>query len=155
MATSADQHKFLIEKAADQSITNSTTLTNDATLLFAIAANEVWRFTISAPFNVAGATSGFKMSVNGPTAPTNLRWTAFAINGVAVATLAALSANAFATALGFVVANAGDHILEVSGTVENGANAGNVTLQFAQNTLDAVNSVTVRRGALLIAEKIG
>ena len=82
---SLEQRRFLIEKAADQSVVNSTTLTNDSVLLFPIDALEVWSFTILVPFNVAGVASGFKMTVTGPAAPTSIRWTAFALNGVAVA----------------------------------------------------------------------
>lgn len=146
--------RYLVMKQADQSVTNNTTPQNDTDLLFALTnATDIWRFRLFVPFNVAGTTSGFKIAVTGTAAPTNLRYTVKAFNGVAVAVLAAQSFNAFASSFGFAVANAGDHFLEIDGMLESAA-GGSVQLQFAQNTTDAVNSVTVRRGAYLEANRL-
>lgn len=140
-------------KTADQSLNSSTTLTNDNDLLQAIAANEVWRFRFFVPFNLAGVASGFKFGVNGPTAPTNLRYSMKVVNGVGGTLVTAASKSAFASALAAALATSGDHFAEIEGAMENGANAGTLQLQFAQNTSDA-GAITVQRGAFLIAERL-
>jgi len=45
-------------------------------------------------------------------------------------------------------ANAGNHWLEIEGTVVNGVNAGFIDAQIAQNTSDAL-SLTVLRGGIM------
>lgn len=146
---------YYILKDADQSITNSTTLANDTQLTFPLTnTTDTWYFKFIIGFNLAGATSGYKFAITGPATPTNTRYSIKVFNGVAVGALSdSVGLGAFGTAAAVTLAVAGDHYAEIEGSVE-GNGAGSVTLQFAQNVLDAVNSITVKRGSVLIAYRI-
>lgn len=146
---------YFIAKDADQAVTNSTTLANDTQLTFALTnTTDRWWFRFHIGFNLAGTTSGYKFAITGPATPNNVRYRMCAFNGVTPGALSCSRASgAFADTMAVTLAVAGDHWAEIEGFVE-GNGAGSVTLQFAQNVLDAVNSITVKRGSFVQAQRI-
>lgn len=116
-------------------------------LLSPIAANQTQRLRWWVPFSV-GATGGVRAVITVPAGGTIFLSTIALYNTVAPAIVTATQAAsaAFTNAL----ANAGTHWIEVNATIVNGATAGNVDLEFAQNTSDAL-ALTILRGATLEA----
>lgn len=138
-------------KAADQSVASSTVLVDAVDLSLPLGANETWEFEFRIPFNLAGAVSGAKFSVAGPAAPANVRFVVHVYNGLGL--FAVFQLTAFGGSLAAAILEAGDFYVEVKGVVQNGPNAGNLKLQFAQNVSD-VNPITVRRDAVLKATPV-
>lgn len=108
-----------------------------------IAAGETKKIYWWVPFTV-GATGGIRLQVVVPAGGTLFNVTITLNNTVApLVTVAAQTASAaFTNAL----ANAGTHWVAVEAEIVNGATAGTVDLQIAQNTSDVL-SLTVLRGA--------
>lgn len=110
-----------------------------------IGANETQKLKIWIPITV-GATGGFQFQIVVPAAPTLVRSTTKIVNTVAPAIVTSIQAAS--VAVGNALANAGSHWVEVEAEVINGANAGNVDIQVAQNTTDVL-TLTVLKGASL------
>lgn len=112
---------------------------------FPIAANQKVKFRYWLKISV-GATGGVRALVAVPAGGTLYDLTIRLNNAVAPSvTIATLEASAaFTNAL----ANAGFHWLEIEGYVLNGATAGRLDLQIAQNTSDVL-TLTVLKGASL------
>jgi hypothetical protein len=139
-----------VRKSADETQNNvvnpTATLQNDDQLFFGIGANETWsfRFVVQATNN---ATPDIKFAVTAPTGAT-------CVVGLSEAENALSNANVgCGVSLGAVPATTSSDIFEVVGTVVNGATAGNVQLQWAQNTANAANTI-VRTGSYLNADRI-
>jgi len=133
------------KNSAAQQVAASTTLVAVTGLQVPIAANQTVKIRYVIPFSV-GATGGFKFFIDVPAAGTSFMAAYEAIDGVTaspgaqvalVQTAAANFANAWAVA--------GNHLMICEATIVNGANAGNVTLQFACNS--AANAIDVLNGA--------
>lgn len=141
-------HNKVVRKTADQSRTSSTTLVDDDDLLLAIGANEVWSFEFRI-FHVGHATPDIKFAITVPSGAT-LNWTANHIN-------------ASNTHVNSQQVTSGGSVHFVSATttrldvitviVENGATAGNIQFQFAQQASDG-NTVTIKQESCLIATKL-
>lgn len=135
-----------IVKAANTVFASDTALATVG-LSTAIAAGQTLKLRFWVPLSV-GASGGVRAQLVVPSGGTAFIATIKLFNtvspGLTTATQAASAA--FTNAL----ANAGTHWLEVEATVVNGATAGNVDLQFAQNTSDAA-ALTILRGASLQA----
>lgn len=128
----------------NQAFTSNVTLATVG-LIAAIAANQTIKIRAWIPFTV-GATGGFKCQLVVPAGSTAYNVTAELSNTVAPSTtLTALVATA---AIGAAVANAGTHWILVEGTIVNGATAGNIDLQCAQNSSDVL-TMTVLRGGVM------
>ena len=126
----------LIVKTADETVNGSATLQNDDELLFAVAANETWQFE-GVLFYTSGATPDIKITATGPSG-------AVGRFGV-VATSSNLSVEGRNDELGTgvtITSPAGNPgIVHFYGAIANGANAGNLTLQWAQGTSDASDTI--------------
>ena len=139
-----------VRKSADETQNNvvnpTAVLQNDDELFFAIGANETWsyRFVISAN---AAAAPDIKFAVIAPVGATCRSGVQDAEGATTIANLACGASS------GLVPGNTAEDVYEVTGTVVNGATAGNVTLQWAQNTVNAAN-VIVRQGSYLNANRI-
>jgi hypothetical protein len=127
--------------AADIVVTNSAVLVTTG-LTSPIAALEKQHLQLWVPFSV-GATGGIRAQLVVPAGGVVYELSGILHNTVAPSqTLFEQQASAvFTNAL----ANAGDHWLQIWATIVNGATAGNVDLQMAQNTADAL-SLTISRG---------
>lgn len=112
-----------------------------------IAASQKQHIRAWVPFSV-GATGGIRAILAVPAAGTLFRCSIKLFNTVAPSLTTALqtASAAFTNA----AANAGNHWVEVEADVQNGATAGNVDLQFAQNTSDVL-SLTILAGGWMEA----
>lgn len=122
-------------------VTSSTALVSTG-LTSPIAAGATQHLRFWVPFSV-GATGGLRAQLVVPAGGTVFLASVKLFNTVApsLTTAVQTASAAFTNA----AANAGNHWLEIEATIVNGATAGNVDLQMAQNTSDAL-SLTVLRG---------
>lgn len=137
----------LIVKEANESLINSTTLQDDDELLFAVAANEVWQFEGVLQVD-ASSSPDIKLTFTGPSGSVG-SYGCIAqdtSNNIVVGSTTLGNTTGIATA-------AQNKIVRYWGAIHNGANAGNLTLQWAQNTLDAGAQIHVRAGSYIKYQK--
>lgn len=122
-------------------VTNSAALVTTG-LTSPIAAGQTQKLRFWMPFTV-GATGGIRAQLVVPAGGTIFNTSIRLNNTVApsITTATQAASAVFTNAL----ANAGTHWLEVEATIVNGATAGNIDLQVAQNTADAL-TLTILRG---------
>jgi len=139
------------EKTADQTVTSSTALVSVTGLGSAIAANQRQKLVWWIPITV-GAAGGVKLQIVVPAGGVLFSSTILLVNTVAPSlTPAAQSASA---AFSDALANAGRHWLQVQADIVNGAAAGTVDLQMAQNSSNGT-PLTITRGATLNVDVTG
>lgn len=126
---------------ADQS--NSTTAFGDVSgWTWPMAAGQVLIWTCQASYTTAASTTAIQLSVNGPASPTALRY--------AVTLSTSTTARHQSTQSAYdTVANAGTGhntggVVQMWGTVENGANAGTFAVRLRSEI--AASAVTLLRG---------
>ena len=148
------QARAFVNKTADETVTNSTALQDDDVLTFAVGANEVWmyelRLLVSA-LNVAD----LKVQITGPAGATGA-WGGFN-------TSQAAGAEPFSVTAPFGVvgaASALDNIdnigalpVVLTGFMVTAGTAGDATLQWAQNTANAVGT-TIHEHSFLVAHRV-
>jgi len=132
--------------AADFPRTASTVLTNVTGMSFPAVANGKYLVRMSLPFSLAGVAPGFKFQVTVPAAGTSFMQRTFVVADDATITLE--SVIVASASIGNTLANAGNHTIEVFMYIENGATAGTVQLQWAQNVSDAA-ATTILKGAIM------
>ncbi|MFS8130755.1 MAG: hypothetical protein ACMG57_02130 [Candidatus Dojkabacteria bacterium] len=150
--------KVFIPKSADQSVTNSATLTDDTVLQFPVVAGETWVFDFKLLVtNVNNAGPDWKSAISAPAAST----CSVVLSGIEPAAAAFPQATTTdcttpATLVdNNIVADANVPFnVEIQGTVTAGA-TGSVKLQFAENTAAAATTITVKGGSLVNAYKVG
>jgi hypothetical protein len=133
-------------KIADEGVTTSTTMQDDDELIFPIGVDEIW--ILDAYLIVDGPTGGdIKVGVKGPSGVAGI----FAVTGpgTTASTFENATANNQATAVGtaptglpsgtFGVGN--KTVVEVHAVIRNGATAGDVVIQWAQNTSSGTTQV--------------
>ena len=125
----------LIVKEADETVNNSTTLQNDNELLFAVAANEVVQFEGVLMVSTDPAAD-FKLTFTGPAGAVG---SFAAIYGDTLTGNADASSAALGSAAALVSGNDGS-VVRFWGGIHNGGTAGNLTLQWAQNTANVSDS---------------
>lgn len=127
-----------VRKASDETVNNSATLQNDDDLAAGLAANDVMFFR-AVLFYDSNATADIKITFTVPTGAT-IKWGPDA--GSRVTSTGSVSGSSIITASGSSLAFGGisSGVMTVSGVVVNGATAGNLQLQWAQNTADASDS---------------
>lgn len=119
---------------AGQSLNSSTTLTNVTNMVFAIAASETWIFFFFPHMN-GPAAGDIKFAVTFPASAT-VRYGVIGVNSLT----SARSTNTAGAGLSGGLTDNQLFMPIVSGIVVNSTNAGDVQLQFAQNTSDATNT---------------
>jgi len=134
-------------KTADETITNDTVLNDDAALQFPVLAttNYAFRLVISI---LSDATADWKWSFNGPVAPTFVQIAAWIMHADGATVKNTTRNTAFGTSNAETTTSTGEVTAFVYGIVQNGANAGTVAFQWAQNTSSG-NSTTLRAGSYL------
>lgn len=137
----------LIVKEANETVNNSNTLQDDDELLFAVAANEVWQFEGVLALST-NATPDFQLTFTGPAGAVG---SFTAIYGDVASGNVDAGSGGLANAVGLASANAGA-MVRFWGGIHNGANAGNLTLRWAQLTADA-SATTVLAGSYLKYQK--
>lgn len=110
-----------------------------------IGINETQKLRIVLPFNV-GATGGIQYQIIVPAGGTLFLSTTKIVNAQAPAIVP--SVELASAAVGNAVANAGDSFLEIDATIINGATAGNISLQAAQNTIDVLSLTVLKGGSM-------
>jgi len=136
--------RSIFVKSANTVVTSSVALVTVG-LLSAIAAGQTQKIRAWVPFSV-GATGGLRLQLVVPAGGAIFNATIKLFNTVApsLTTAAQAASAAFTNA----AANAGTHWVEVEATIVNGATAGSVDLQFAQNTSDALSLTVLRGGSM-------
>lgn len=128
--------------AADQSVTSSTALVTVTGFSFAMEASRNYAFDGCLYVNLAGILSGVQVALSTPASPTNSNYHIELVNGTGLS----LVALGLASAINATLATTGLHLVRFGGVIENGANAGNLAIQFAQKTSDG-SAITAKRGS--------
>lgn len=137
-----------VYKTSDQTVNNSSSLTNDTQLTVAVVANAVYRLESHFWFN-SNTTANFKWQYAIPTAATySLGVTGYDITGVLVS-----NGNFDQTIVLTAQSGGVDKHGSVYAIVTIGANAGNVVMKWAQNTANASNTI-VRAGSHMTLTRI-
>lgn len=121
-------------KMTDETVNNSATFQNDDELTFPIGANENYTFRFVVNGNSATAPD-FKFAVTAPSGAT------CAYGYQDVETAVSLAGLGCGVTTGLVTGNGTADVYEIVGSVRNGSTAGAVTLQWAQNTATASNTI--------------
>lgn len=137
-----------VSKANDEARASTTTLADDSTLAFPVQANKKYRFRAKIFYDTPGAAD-FKFDVNGPASPTLVQIETKSVGPgtSALSNIGLKTAFAF-TAVAVTDTSGTGGSAEFEGIVHNGANAGTVSLRWAQNTSN-VGDTTVRAGSYL------
>lgn len=130
-------------KAADETITSSTTLQDDDDFNFTAAANETWSVVMNCQC-VFGAGNG-KIVFTVPSGCTATM--AGTISSAGFASATATTAKAIAVTL------TTSSYFMIMATFTNGANAGTIQFQFAQNSSDAA-ATTFKKDSKFTAVRI-
>lgn len=131
---------------ADVTVNNTTVFASVTGASFAVAANEQWSFEFVLKVLGTNAAS-VKWQLTGPAAPTGIVYGCIPNSG-ALASAAA----AFSTAI-FSTLQAAELLCVVKGNLRNGANAGTVQLQFAQQAAE-VSNLIVRAESYIITTRM-
>jgi len=138
----------VVTKTADETVNNSSVLQNDNHLLFPIAANEVDEFRIVLYITRGNPISDFKFALTIPSGVITYRY----MGTTAAAAIAEQMTETSGGALTGEQAGVRP-ILVIEALAMNGAGAGNVQFQWAQNTAN-VSDTIVKAGSCLIAHKV-
>jgi len=143
------QKKF---KASDQTINNSTVLVNDNDLVIPIAANDAWVMELFILQTSPSANSDFKVGWAYPVGCA-IRWGAVydhAGGSIWTGTTNASTPSAINIETTTYVYGSGalQQAIKFIAIVINGANAGNINLQWAQGTATVENTVVNARSCL-------
>lgn len=130
-------------KEADETLSSNNTLQNDDELFFAVAANEVWQFEGSMFIDTI-SSADFRFAVTGPSGAVGRVFAAYSDT-------AAFDAHVGAGDLGDTIdlqtANTGT-LVRFWGGIHNGANAGNLQVQWAQRVSQGT-ATTVHAGSYI------
>jgi hypothetical protein len=141
-------------KTADETVNNSTTLQNDDHLAWTVAANEVWAFHGFLYFTVASGDPGAKWTFTVPASCTGwylVNGPAANVDGAGVADQA--FPGAIATTRTYGVSGLTSFLVALDGVIINGANAGTVQFQWAQNSLVA-SDLKLKLGSYLDLKRL-
>lgn len=119
--------------ASDTTKNNNTTLADVTGCSFAVLASASYAFVFML-HGISNVAADYKFTLTGPAAPTAIRYGLTSIS-VDVADAAAFGTSIFRASSGV------DEGIMIWGQLRNGANAGTVQLQFAQQTANVSNSV--------------
>ena len=143
--------RIVVRKTADETVNNSSTLQNDDHLILPLGANEVWIFQFFL-FSNSSTTADIKIAFTAPTGAVFQYLISSADIGVDSSTTTATFARMSTGAIN-IYGESLDKLDILRGLVINGANAGNLQLQWAQS-LAEVSDTIVRANSCLIATKI-
>lgn len=134
-------------KSSDEAITEDTDLSDDFVLQFGVKANKTYVFCAEVFYDTPAAAD-FKYDVNGPGSPTLVRIeTKSRAPGATEIVASGQTAFAFGPNT-ITTASATPGWIGLSGFVQNGVNAGTVSIRWAQNSSSA-SATTVRAGSFL------
>lgn len=139
----------MIVKASDETVNNSTTLQDDDELVVSVASNETIYFEMHVIVN-SNTTADWKMAFTVPSGAT-LSWNG--ISGIIINTNGSPAGNADIEAGGtsdFQGGAGANQVHTIIGHVINSTTAGNLQLQWAQNTLDASDTIVRAQSRLMV-----
>lgn len=143
-----------VTKPATTTRTGTTVLANDPHLTFPVLAAAKYAFEFRVFFDTTAAAD-FRLAMSGPASPAGLRFARYAIAPGASALSAIGVSTAFGGAgIGITGTGTAGGYAWGHGILSNGANAGNVAVQWAQNTSDAGNT-SVLEGSMFWWTRIG
>lgn len=134
-----------ISEVQNNTVNPTAALQPDDQLFFSVGANETWNYRFYLQIT-GNATPDIKFSVTAPVGATCVNSVSEAENALAVGNLGC------GVSSGAVPMSTATDVFEVAGTVTNGATAGIVTLNWAQNTANAANT-TVLAGSFIEAQR--
>jgi hypothetical protein len=140
-----DPHRpRVVYKTADTNRVNTTTLANDPDLLFTLLANERYFIRMVLRLQADSIDPDIKFNFTGTTSYAFALWYEGNVNASGIA-------SSFTESSGdqVVPLTASLQILLVEGFIIQGTSDGTYALQWAQNTLDAVNNTKVRLGSFI------
>ena len=126
----------IVNKTADETVNNSNVLQDDDELLFALAANEIWTGRAFLLFTSSSTDADIKFRFTAPAL--GAVYTAGTYKATATGVITLISGVGALVPYQGNDANVVLAILEF--TVVNGANAGDLQLQWAQNTAKAADT---------------
>jgi hypothetical protein len=143
----AVMHPIVI-KSADESVTSSTTIQDDNELILPVGVSEVWQFLFN--LLIVGNTTGdIKFSYTQPAGAVTTMGVTYE-NAAAAAGYRAVLVNPSETDM---ANNTTQRVVPLGGVIVNSTNAGNLTLQWAQNTSDGT-ATTIRKYSTLWAARL-
>lgn len=131
-----------VHKAADESVTSSTTLQNDDDFSFAISANTDYIFEIHAAITCDFRNGSIKVAITVPSGATMLLMAQLLqnkqseVDNASRAGWTTISGTAISLRTSIVNAGSGNGLLSIYGRVSVGGTAGTVQLQWAQEISD-------------------
>jgi hypothetical protein len=147
----------IVVKGGIEAVNNSTTLQDDNHLLFPVAANETVFFLLNLKHVENGATNAdIKIAFTGPAGLADGQLVP--INGIkvnetdSIVLQGAINIGGGASAMSFGASTASRYA-QCIGFIQNGATAGNVVIQWAQNTAQA-HDMYVQAGSAIIIWRI-
>jgi hypothetical protein len=146
-ASTSSTLNFAYAKTSANFTKNANTTLGDVTgLSFSVAANETWVFRV-VMYEVSATAADWKVAVTGPAAAT----ANFAMHS-SMDTPGAARTTSYSTGMA-VGGSAVDDVMVMEGIIINGANAGTVQIQAAQNSSDASNSI-IYANSFLVAWRV-
>ncbi|MBI3274039.1 MAG: hypothetical protein HYZ69_02750 [Candidatus Colwellbacteria bacterium] len=130
-----------IRKTSDETVNNSTTLTNDNELFLAMAANETWFFKVLF-MHIGNITADINVAFTIPTGAT-LVWGCSGTRQLSDGNIGGCGAITTSGGAQSYAAFTTVETVVLTGVVVNGGTAGNLQFQWAQNTATAVDTKVV------------
>ena len=128
----------MIIKGATETKTANTAFADDDELLFAVEANKDYLFQGKILFET-DPTPDFKIQIAVPSTPT-----LFVVQRQAIApgatSISNIGVDTATTSISILGASGTNGVFEFSGLLRNGANAGNLSVQWAQDTSNGANT---------------
>ncbi len=155
--TASDVNNWFVplaaEKGSDQPVTSSTTLVNDSALVIPVAASATYDFDLQLFYKGFTTGSGdIKIAWSLPSGATLVGGGDFIANPLGVTQLFYTQATASIFSASNGTAN--PQPIRTWGTLVTSTTAGNMQLQWAQNTSSGT-ATTVMTGSVLTAQRIG
>jgi len=145
----------VVLKASDETVNNSNALQDDDDLVSAVAANTnyIFRFVLFFTGNIA---ADIKFAITVPAAVTFLRWGSgqmkYNVDGYNISMSPVVAASGTSTPVASRGATEAQFIID--GVLSNGANAGNLQLQWAQNVANASDTQVLPGSSLTVWEVV-
>ena len=143
-------------KTSDTSRNNTTVLANDPDLLFSIDANQTWFGRTFIDVHSGIKTTGIKVTIAAPTGASGTIHCAIFTDATSGNVNSVLNTNTLGAALDFTAASFPATVttgfMEILWQVVNGANAGNISLQWCQSTSSAT-ALIIGQGSQMIGNR--
>lgn len=138
----------IVRKTANQVVRNSETLVNDNQLLFAVGANEIWEFELFLTLEGDNTAGDFKFNIVVPSGASGEFINQLEADGAGDKVPTAIGSN-----LVVDVTQVNKSMLVIRGIIVVSSTAGNVQLQWAQNSA-ADNDYTIYENSCIIAHQL-